>query len=381
MPERAFAISVVAGEGVVARWPGGVAVAGGSTGTAGDVIAALDQALAAGASAEQVTEVLRTDARFSTAEVDLAVALETEEGIHAFVRGEGRIRTERNEIFAGPEPIEEVLLDPVAFWIGCAAPPDGQPHPIFDLRVGVVPGVGAIMYRAATTAMEREEPVKATKPDVPIDSVLPIEAVEPVEPGPSPESETPAPFESVGLDLEPEVREPLPVAGAAVTSQTPKSTSSEVLGIECSRGHFNNPHASYCQVCGISMVHLTHRLVPGTRPTLGFIVFADGATYALDRSYLVGRNPSPGPGSEYSKLVLEDVEQSVSREHARIELDGWEVVYTDLGSTNGSFLWNSGAQQWDRLESESPCVLASGDSVSVGRVSFTFERASRELDS
>jgi hypothetical protein len=164
-------------------------------------------------------------------------------------------------------------------------------------------------------------------------------------------------------------------------SDAPEPTAAveQVMGIRCSRNHFNNPSAGYCQVCGISMVHLTQRLEPGPRPTLGFVVFADGATYAVDRPYLIGRHPRARSESGLTPLAAQDVTQSVSREHAELRLDGWDVHYVDLGSTNGSYRWNPGSNTWDRLEPGTPAVLESGTTISVGRMSFVFQGASKAV--
>lgn len=356
MASNSFAVSVVPGQGVVARWTGGVAVAGGPPEVAGELIESLLQAIASTAEPGQIVDGMRNDERFSNASVNLALALETHAGVHVFVRGDGQVSNAQNESITGPEPTDELLEEAVGLWIGCTPAPRAQSHRVLDLQNGVVPGAGVVMH------MRAEDLAASELHLVPEPSSPPV----------------PSTFDSITFDEELPAREPLPVAGAAVTMTTERPDE-EVLGVECSRNHFNNPVASYCQVCGISMVHLTRRLVPGPRPTLGFVVFGDGATYALDRSYLLGRQPKPGFQGSLHALVVQDVQHSVSREHARIDLDGWDVTYTDLGSTNGSFLWNSVQQRWLKLDPKVPCVLASGDSVSVGRASFTFERASRQI--
>lgn len=178
--------------------------------------------------------------------------------------------------------------------------------------------------------------------------------------------------------------EPEPVPAAPAAAPTPAAPTpappeaandgTEIVhGILCSRQHFNDPRARYCMVCGISMIHLTHNPIPGPRPTLGFVVFDDGATYTLDRSYLLGRDPVPDePG--FDPLVVSDEErQTVSRAHAEIRLSGWDVTVTDLGSTNGSFLWDAERRSWSQLMANSPITLAGGATVAIGRRTFVFE--------
>lgn len=380
-----YAVNVVPGPGIVARWEAGIVVAGGPPDVAGTILQDIEAALGEQQTAGRLIELLRSDSRYSSAAVDLAAVVSTPDGVRVFIRGAAQARTETNELIAGTTPLERDLPGASALWLGCVDPPASQSHPVLDPRLGVVPGGGAVVHRSVRTQSNRSASSTG-------DHRLPIAGSESVQP-PQPPSAPPAqvvaepepevrPFQAVDWN-EPvavETRQPLDVldeAQAVVTRQ--EIGSKEVLGINCSRGHFNNPKAGYCQVCGISMVHLTHRLEPGIRPTLGFVVFADGATYALDRPYLIGRNPQPDPDGDYTPLATQDATQSVSREHARLDLDEWDVVYMDLGSTNGSFLWDAGASRWNPLAPNTPVVLSSGSTVSVGRMTFVFEGASKEV--
>ena len=96
-----------------------------------------------------------------------------------------------------------------------------------------------------------------------------------------------------------------------------------VQGILCSRHHFNNPAAAFCMVCGISMVHVTHNLVTGSRPTLGFVVFDNGSTFGLDRSYIVGREPGHPAEPNTDALTIHDDNETLSRRHAEVRLIDW----------------------------------------------------------
>lgn len=174
---------------------------------------------------------------------------------------------------------------------------------------------------------------------------------------------------------------PLPLAAATDTGELTRGEldagRAQVDGILCSREHFNNPGAAYCMVCGISMLHLTHNLVRGPRPTLGFIVFDDGSTFGLDRSYAIGREPSLQPGSEAELLVLHDNNETLSRTHAELRLDAWAVRLVDLESTNGTYIWDRSFERWNQLAPGHPMELGSGDTVALGRRTFVFESVSR----
>lgn len=198
-----------------------------------------------------------------------------------------------------------------------------------------------------------------------------------------PPQPTPAPARTAGhttfeiFDLSGTTRHrpPLPTA---VSNDTAESDSSQLVqGILCSRQHFNNPIARYCQVCGISMAHATPNLVERPRPTLGFIVFDDGTTFALDRSYAIGRELPEVLDPDMTPLVIDDPEHSVSRRHAELRLDGWDVVVRDVGSSNGTRVWNPPTSSWQRLQTGEPLTLRDGTYVAVARRVFVYEPAVR----
>lgn len=142
-----------------------------------------------------------------------------------------------------------------------------------------------------------------------------------------------------------------------------------VLGISCSRGHFNDPNSSYCASCGISLVHQTHYLVPGRRPALGVLLTDDGGVVPLVGDYVLGREPhiaeAVTDGSALP-LVLKDDTYHVSRVHAAIRLHEWDVRVVDLGSANGTYVRAADEDRWTRLVPDEPRTLRSGARVRVG---------------
>ena len=194
----------------------------------------------------------------------------------------------------------------------------------------------------------------------------------------------PVEFERFAIDEPPsEPPAPLPIVQPVADDQDAARESSEdesldqgvqVRGILCSRRHFNHPEAQYCMICGISMAQLTNNLVPGPRPTLGYIVLDDGTSYHLSHGYEIGRNPETNP--ELGSLVLRD--EGISRQHARIVLDQWSVTIIDLGSTNGTRYRLPGNDDWTDLTAHKPVALQPGSSVNLGgHRSFAFEAVHR----
>ena len=399
MKLSSYSLSVSGGSGLVSRSKASLSVAGGSDEDAGRIIAflktAIDDSGPEGIDPDLIAAEIARQSQVLGQTASFAAVVETIDGVDVFVQGSAQVRTEFDEMISGPALTRRTFSNVGALWIGLTDPPAVPAHRVVNLELGVVPGSGAVLYMpdgSNEAASSGDSSTSGTSdPTLPgqssgaADQGSARAAVQPLPPPPAATNRDAPnivePFEAIdwtGGDNE--QRTSLPIAGvgkADVTLQRQRE-GEEVLGIHCSRGHFNNPLAGYCQVCGISMVHLTHRLVPGVRPTLGFIVFGDGTTYALDRSYVIGRRPSSRSNGA-TPLVVSDPFASISREHASLELSNWDVVYTDLGSTNGSFSWSPETQRWLPLQAGQGRVLQSGDSISVGRSAFTFEGAAREI--
>lgn len=190
------------------------------------------------------------------------------------------------------------------------------------------------------------------------------------------------PFDAVLLGAAPdgadsEVRQPL-----AKVRDLPPGTSSYVSagpvvqGVYCTNGHFDDPEARYCAVCGISMNQQTLVPRPGERPPLGVLLLDDGSVFQLDSDYVVGREPSLDASvaaGHARPLRVSDESGIVSRVHARIALDGWHVLVTDLGSANGTRVLLSGQPADQQLVPQVPIVLTPGSQIDLGGRGFRYE--------
>ena len=202
-------------------------------------------------------------------------------------------------------------------------------------------------------------------------------AVPAATPPVTPALEEPKPFTAVPLG-EPtaeaqETRDPLPIAGAHAHEEP---QGPRVRGVICSRGHFNDPAAPFCSVCGISMVQKTLNLVEGPRPPLGVIVFDDGTTYTLDTDYVLGREPENDPAvmaGTARPLAMADPDRTVSRVHAGLVIDGWNVKAVDRGSANGTFIAGPGDDNWVPLIPYQPTTIKPGTRIRVGQRVFIFD--------
>lgn len=293
------------------------------------------------------------------------------------------------------------LLDTVPEQWSLARDGAGAADEWSDLQAGVARGDGVATGAAVPTAPlapTTAEPV----PPAPEQPVAPVSAVpEPTpEPPTAPQVEIEAPppppppesvaepvpaadFVAVSLlepEPEPEVaREPLPVAGADEPPPPPEPDEPQVPqvhGVMCARGHFNDPNSPFCASCGISMVQQTHNLVEGPRPPLGVLVLDDGSTYVVDRDIVIGREPdTDGEVADGTArgIILPDPERAISRVHARIQLDGWDVRISDAGSANGTFVATRDATQWSPVAPQVPVTLTPGMHVLVGPRVLSFD--------
>jgi hypothetical protein len=194
----------------------------------------------------------------------------------------------------------------------------------------------------------------------------------------------PEPFEAVllnagsaGADLGAPQRQPLSKARDISAGQSSYVAESPIIeGVYCKNGHFDDPEALFCAVCGISMNQQTLVPRPGTRPPLGVLLLDDGSVFQLDRDYIVGREPGLD-GSVASgrarALRITDESGIVSRVHAKVQLDGWRVLVTDLGSANGTRVRLPKQNADAQLQPHVPFVLTTGSQVDLGGRGFRYE--------
>lgn len=265
---------------------------------------------------------------------------------------------------------------------------DGDDTEGFDLEAGVVPGDGAIVV--VSTAATPAAPAVRSARTMPSTAVLRPPGLQthrtaPDELDAGDSGQEVAEFESlqlIGAANSPpkQSRERLPVvtaASARAVDEPPKPDVGgvQVDGVKCGRGHFNHPEAANCAWCGHGMIQVSRLLVKGERPPLGVLVIDEQATFTLDADYVIGRKPAHDPevdNESVRQLVLSDPEKVVSRAHARIRLDGWNVLVEDKGSSLGTSLVRANSPWPQRLQPHTRHTLMPGDSVYIGRHRLTF---------
>ncbi|HEX2419137.1 MAG TPA: FHA domain-containing protein, partial [Micromonosporaceae bacterium] len=146
---------------------------------------------------------------------------------------------------------------------------------------------------------------------------------------------------------------------------------SAILAVLCQDGHANPPNSTRCRVCGSPVARKVPQFVAG--PVLAVLRASDGSTADLDRPVLIGRAPSGDrSGSRAPRLMtVPSPNHDISRTHIEVAPEDWQIVVTDLNSTNGTVLVRPGAVDRQQLAPGEPVhvqlgsVIELGDGVSV----------------
>ena len=146
---------------------------------------------------------------------------------------------------------------------------------------------------------------------------------------------------------------------------------SMILATVCPDAHSNPPTAANCRVCGALIPPQVPRLV--SRPVLCVLRADDGTRAEVDRAVVVGRAPDPSRSHFKAPrlMSLHDPGGDVSRTHVEVAPKGWQVVATDLKSTNGTVLVRPGGKDrheltpGEHISVEPGSVLELGNGVSI----------------
>jgi hypothetical protein len=379
-------LRVVAGEGVVHRSPGTVMVL---PSLRPDQVETANELLSMCASSADPTgrRLFRRVAGL-LAEADpetvpaLCLLVDTMDGLAVLVQGDVLVEVagDADQRLSGSDSLAWAEGRITGEVKSIAVTADGRPSPPpasgipFHLHSGTVPGAGITLVPDGFAPEPLQAPTVVRRP--------------PDDTRPSPVVEAPPPpFASVSLlDNEEEQRPPLSVVGASadVTEVTDvddtvdvPAAASLVEGALCSRGHFNDPDSPYCSVCGISMLQRTRDTVLRPRPSLGVLVVDDGSAYTVTTPYVIGREPESDESvarSEARPLMLDDEAHSVSRVHAHLTLAGWEVLLTDCGSSNGTYVSGVGKDgPWEALAPDVATRLEQRTYIRIGRRQLVFD--------
>ncbi|MGI9018116.1 MAG: FHA domain-containing protein [Euzebya sp.] len=152
-----------------------------------------------------------------------------------------------------------------------------------------------------------------------------------------------------------------------------------VQGRGCGCGVLVPPTSLSCWAC-TEPIEEDAPAVEAVRPTLGTLRADDGTAHPLTSGYVIGRDPHAADeiGAHCRPLALVDHRMVLSRVHAVVSLEGWEVHLTDR-SINGTWVRPADGWQWERLPQAAPMRLLPGSDVRMGHRILRFQPPRREV--
>jgi hypothetical protein len=324
----------------------------------------------------------------------------TEDGMRSLIRGEISVfDLATGKVVANGEGIQtwsEVGLAGVDH-IRVDLPHEGDATLLeLPLVVGAVRASSVTLdasQQAQVSSPQADPELAADMPEADAASAAPVERTAPLstaEIAAIANAETelmPAPFEEsesggrldadAPQDLEAAVlpqlaRDPAVVAAQAAESSSDDSSTdpdlgdSAILAVLCPNGHASPPSATSCRVCGGPVAAQGPQFV--AYPILAVLRASDGTSAELDRPILIGRAPSTDRSNSRAPrlMTVPSPNHDISRAHLEVAPDGWQIVVTDLNSTNGTVLVRPGGGDRQQLAPGEPVPVQVGSVIELG---------------
>ena len=371
---------LASGDGVVARMPGIVLVAVPATGNEariGELIALCREVGEAAPDAPGRTLARRLAGVLSAADPDSGLAMcvlsQTEDGLSVMLAGNIDLvaSSSRGEVkLSGRDAatwVDRILEETLG---SCSVSAGGQDPPkrtaMYELQGGVVPGVGITLVGGGHVAAMPPVAAAASAAPVEEESAAPPAAAAAAAVGV-------AAGVSSGASALADLAEPLPAAEPEPVA--PEVVAAAVAAAPEPPPAPAEPFAAPAAAVAAAAVPDGPSEAPGGK-SIGVIVFEDGTSYALDKDYIIGREPENDAAvvaGRAGPLVVDDAERSISRVHAELRLFGSELQIVDRGSTNGTYVWSDTNADWVRLVPNQVASVKPGGWVAVGSRSFVFE--------
>jgi hypothetical protein len=191
----------------------------------------------------------------------------------------------------------------------------------------------------------------------------------PVESGTDPQAGAPQRLEAAVV---PQLGSPDALVARAMEPNSEDSPAdidpqdSAILAVFCANGHVSPPSATSCRVCGGPVGTQGPQFV--AYPVLAVLRASDGSSAELDRPVLIGRAPSTDRSDNRAPrlMTVPSPNHDISRTHLEVAPDGWQIVATDLNSTNGTILVRPGGVDRQQLAAGEPVPVQVGSVVELG---------------
>ena len=141
---------------------------------------------------------------------------------------------------------------------------------------------------------------------------------------------------------------------------------SAILAVFCANGHVSPPSATSCRVCGGPVGTQGPQFV--AYPVLAVLRASDGSNAELDRPVLIGRAPAMDRSDSRAPrlMTVPSPNHDISRTHLEVAPDDWQIVVTDLNSTNGTILVRPGGVDRQQLAPGEPVPVQVGSVIELG---------------
>lgn len=154
--------------------------------------------------------------------------------------------------------------------------------------------------------------------------------------------------------------------GIAMTHKpaAPRPGTDMILAVVCSFSHPNPPGSPRCRICGQPVDNANPRLVH--KPVLAQLITAGGARVEVTDTVLIGRAPSAQAGDGNPILLpIPSPNSDISRTHLKVAVKDWDIIATDLHSTNGTMLVRPGLAPV-RMMPGTPVTVEPGTILDLG---------------
>ncbi len=369
MHAHSSTVAIVPGTGIVARFGDVVVYLAGETPSTDRLLGAVETvanstaASAPGAAlAQRLAGVVFGGA---SAPPPFGVLAPTADGMLILLRGaviaeisgaEGNRRLAGDRAFTW---VDEIIREPVRrIAVGAEMADPTSANPRTDLRAGIVTGNGFVLNlgRRRNPAPRRVEAVDEPAPT----EATGFQAVH--RPSTRPTDTSDALPATAGFAAS----EQPPTSGFQPDSETvsarPPTGDSAALphsdGVTVSTGPRNSPAANapraWSQALDAAKRAEPVALSKGAAPhgsSRGALVTEDGLSYPLDRSYVLGRNPSGEESVRASAAtpILIERDRLVSRVHAFVAPDRGKVFVREAPATSGTFFAAPDSERWSRV--------------------------------
>ncbi|GEM32789.1 hypothetical protein NN3_37960 [Nocardia neocaledoniensis NBRC 108232] len=369
MRAHSSTVAIVPGTGIVARFGDVVIYLAGETPSTDRLLGAVETvALSTAASAPGAALAQRLAGVVfggASAPPPFGVLAPTADGMLILLRGaviaevsgaEGNRRVAGDRAFTW---VDEIIREPVRrIAIGAEMADPTSANPRTDLRAGIVTGNGFVltMGRKRNPAPRRVETIDEPAPT----EATGFRALR--APGRAEDGGSRPP--TAGLQVSTETAAPatgfVPSADAGAPDGETVSTGARPTTIEgetVSTGPRNSPATSaplaWSQALDAAKLAEPVALgkSSGQSSPRGALVTEDGLSYPLDRSYVLGRNPSGDESVRAAAAtpILIERDRLVSRVHAFVAPERGKVFVREAPATSGTFFAAPDSERWSRV--------------------------------